>query len=212
MRVEGYDIYRHDRDASGGGVALYVNSSLPNHRRDDITDPQLEILGVVITPKHAKSFVILSWYRPPTPGVDTCSFEALTRLIKRIDSEGKEVILIGDINCDYKKPKDGNTRKLKLIYSGFQFEQLITDHTRVFSTTSSSGETRTTKTIIDHVATNRPSYISLAGVIKVGITDHYMVSCIRKLNAKSKIRKLQNKAEYRSFKNYDKEAFLSEDH
>ena len=37
-----------------------------------------------------------------------------------------------------------------------------------------------------------------------------MVCCIRKLNAKSKIRKLQNKAEYRSFKNYDKEAFLSD--
>ena len=142
--------------------------------------------------------------------MDTCSFEALTRLIKRIDSEGKEIILIGDTNCDYKKPKDGNTRKLKLIYSEFQFEQSITDHTRASSTTSSSGETRTTKTLIDHVATNRPSYISLAGVIKVGITDHYMVCCIRKLNAKSKIRKLQNKAEYRSFKNYDKEAFLSD--
>ena len=37
-----------------------------------------------------------------------------------------------------------------------------------------------------------------------------MVCCIRKLNAKSKIRKLQNKVEYRSFKNYDKEAFLSD--
>ena len=124
---------------------------------------------------------------------------------KRIDSEGKEVILIGDTNCDYKKPKDGNTRKLKLIHSEFQFEQ-----SRESSATSSSGETRTTKTLIDHVATNRPSHISLTGVVKVSITDHYMVCCIRKLYAKSKIRKLQNKVEYRSFKNFDKEAFLSD--
>ena len=54
VRVD--DIYRHDRDASGGGVALCVNSSLPHHRRDDTTDPQLEILGVEITPKTCKKF------------------------------------------------------------------------------------------------------------------------------------------------------------
>ena len=115
VRVDGYDIYRNDRDASGGGAALYVNSSLPHHRRDDVTDPQLEILGAEITPKHAKSFVILSWYHPPTPGVDTCSFEALTRLIKRIDSEGKEVILIGDTNCDWDYFEIGHTQR-KLFF------------------------------------------------------------------------------------------------
>ena len=43
--VMSYDIYRNDRDASVDGVALNVNSFLPYHQRDDITDPQLEILG-----------------------------------------------------------------------------------------------------------------------------------------------------------------------
>ena len=105
------------------------------------------------------------------------------------------MIVIGDTNCDYKKPKDGNTRKLKLICSEFQFEQLITDYTRVSSTVNPSGETRLTKTLIDHVSTNRPNYISLAGVIKVGTTDHYMAYCIRKLDAKSRIHMLQNRKE-----------------
>ncbi len=73
-----------------------------------------------------------------------------------------------------------------------------------------SGETRTTKTLIDHVSTNRPNYVPLAGVIKIGITDHYMVYCIQKLNTKSRTCKLQNKTEYRSLKNYDKKAFLSD--
>ena len=45
LMVMSYDIYRNDRDASVDGVALYVNSFLPYHQRDDITDPQLEILG-----------------------------------------------------------------------------------------------------------------------------------------------------------------------
>ena len=103
---------------------------------------------------------MLCWYRPPTEGTDASTFEALTKIIKNLDAEDKEIILVGDTNCDYKKPKDCNTRKLKLIYSGFQFEQLITDLTRVAATTcSKNGEISTSKTIIDHFSTNRPNFI-----------------------------------------------------
>lgn len=167
VSIEGYDIYRHDRNTSGGGVALYIKNTLPHHKRDDVKDPNLEIVGIELTPKHAKSYIVLCWYRPPTEGTDISTFEALTKLIKRLDAEGKEIILVGDTNSDYKKPKDCNTRKLKLIYSEFQFEQLITEFTRVATTTSSNGETSTTKTIIDHLSTNRPNFISNSGVIKL---------------------------------------------
>ena len=44
-----------------------------------------------------------------------------------------------------KKPKDRNTRRLKLLYSEFHFEQLIIDFTTVATKTSSSGGTSTTK-------------------------------------------------------------------
>ena len=118
-------------------------------------------------------------------GTDASTFEALTKIIKKLDEEGKEIILVGDTNCDYKKPKDCNTRKLKLIYSEFQFEQLITDFTRVAATTSSkNGEISTSKTIIDHFSTSRPNFISYSGVIKLGMTGHYMILGIRKLNSK----------------------------
>ena len=125
LRIDGYEIYRNDRDTSGGGVAMYVNNTLSHHRREDITDPKLEILGIEVTPKHAKAFVILCWYRPPTSDIDNFSFEALAKIIRKIDTESKEIILIGDTNCDFKSPKDGNSRKLKLIYSEFQFEQKL---------------------------------------------------------------------------------------
>ena len=208
VSIEGYDIYRHDRNTSGGGVALYIKNTLPHHKRDDVKDPNLEIVGIEITPKHAKSYIVLCWYRPPTEGTDVSTFEALTKLIKRLDAEGKEIILVGDTNSDYKKPKDCNTRKLKLIYSEFQFEQLITDFTRVATTTSSNGETSTTKTIIDHLSTNRPNFISNSGVIKIGMTDHYMIFGVRKLNAKLQVTRKQIKTEFRSMRNYDREAFL----
>ena len=111
-------------------------------------------------------------------------------------------------NCDYKKPKDCNRRKLKLLYSEFQFEQLITDFTRVATKTNSNGETNTTKTVIDHFSTNRPNFISCSGVIKIGTTDHYMVFRIRKLNANLSLIRKQIKTESRNMKNYNREAFL----
>ena len=186
VSIEGHDIYRHDRDTSRGGVAIYVNDALSHHKReDDIRDPNLEIIGIEITPKHAKSYIVLCWYPPPTEVTDVSTFEALTKIIKKLDAEGREIILVGDTNSDYKKPKDCNTRRLKLIYSEFQFEQLISDFTRVAATTrSNNGEISISKTIIDHFSTNRPNFILYSGVIKLSMTDHYMILGIRRLNAK----------------------------
>ena len=62
VSVEGYDIYRHDRDTSGGGVAIYVKDTLSHHKREGIRDPNLEIIGIEMTPKHAKSYIVLYLY------------------------------------------------------------------------------------------------------------------------------------------------------
>ena len=138
VSIDGYDIYRQDMDRLGGDVAIYAKDTLAHHKRDDIKNPNLDIIGIEIVPKHAKSYIVLCWYRPPTENTDVTNFEALTIIIKKLDTEGKEIILTGDTNCDYKKPKDCNTRKLKLLYSDFQFEQLVTDITRVATKTSST--------------------------------------------------------------------------
>ena len=103
VELEGFDIHRKDRDTNGGGVAIYVNSTISHNRRYDIDDPLLEIVAVEITPFHARSFIVICWYRPPTSGNDKKSFEALRNLLSAVDAEGKEIILIGDTNCDLKK-------------------------------------------------------------------------------------------------------------
>ena len=208
ISVDGYSIYRHDRNTSGGGVAIYIKDTLSHHKRDNINIPNLEIIGIEITPKHAKSFIVLSWYRPPTEGTDVPTFETLRELMQKLDAEEKEIILVGDTNCDYKKPKDCNTRKLKLIYSEFQFEQFITDFTRVSTTKSSNGETNTSKTVINHFFTNRPNFISEYGIIKTGMSDHYMIYGIRKLNARLHLTRKQIKTEFRCMRDYDQGAFL----
>ena len=205
--VEGFEINRKDGDVNGGGVAIYVNSGISHSRRYDIDDPLLEIVAVEITPLHARNFIVICWYRPPTPGNDKESFAALRNLLSAVDAEGKEFILIGDTNCDLKNRKDSCTKSIKSIYSELQFEQLINDYTRV-AAVEKDGAPYTSKTLIDHFATNRPNYILRANVLKLGMVDHYLIFAIRKINAKRLIDKQVKQVETRSLRNYDKQLFL----
>ena len=66
-------------------------------------------------------------------------------MISKIDQEGKECILTGDVNCDLFKSRDNDTKHLKRIYGMCHFKQLIAKSTRM---------TSDTRTIVDHIATN----------------------------------------------------------
>ena len=145
----------------------------------------------------------------PTPGNDKGSFEALRNLLSAVDAEGKEIILIGDTNCDLKNCKDGYTKSVKSIYSEFQFEQQIHDYTRV-ATQEKDGIQHSSKTLIDHFATNSPNYILRANVLKLGMVDHYLIFAVRKINAKRILDKQVKLVETRSLRNYDKQLFLDE--
>ena len=50
---------------------------------------------------------------------------------------------MGDTNCDLKKSKYVPTKKLKSVYIEFQFEQQITNYTRIAPTTNDHGATET---------------------------------------------------------------------
>ena len=67
-----------------------------------IISNKLELIELEFDPIHAKPFIIISWYRPPTSGADDVSFEYLRDLLKEADKEEKEIILIGDTNCHLK--------------------------------------------------------------------------------------------------------------
>ena len=55
------------------------------------------------------------------------SFTELEHNLKVLDSEGKEIILIGDTNCDQlcDDTKDTMCRLLKTPYKEYQFKQII---------------------------------------------------------------------------------------
>ena len=156
VNINGFNIFRNDRDVNGGGVAIYVKASLPEPKVG-IKSDNLEFISLEIAPKHAKSFLVVCWYTPPT--ADDAAFENLREVLKKLDKDSKEIILVGDTNCDLKNNQSSNTKKLTAIYSEYQLEKLIKSYTRVAVTTNERNEQNISKTLIDHFSTTSPKYI-----------------------------------------------------
>jgi hypothetical protein len=117
------------------------------------------------TKPKARPFIVNSWYRPPNSSQECLN--TYENLITQMDSENKEVILIGYFNCDWSlfanNEANAHTNILSEIMNTLQFERLIKEPTRV---------TATTKTLNDLAFTNKPELINGSGVIHLGLSDH----------------------------------------
>lgn len=195
VRVNGYSIERKDRNINGGGVALYIRENINYLIRKDLALSNLELIAIEILKPKVKSFIISTWYRPPDSKIDLLlDFE---NFLKIIDSEGKECLLVGDINCNFAlNSKDSLSPPLKFLYEAYQFSQLITEYTRV---------TNHSKTLIDHLITNEPENIKASGVLEIAISDHYLVYGVRKFQT---IKSNPKYIESRNMKNYDPCLFI----
>ena len=196
MNIRGYDIVRNDRNRNGGGVAIYIRSVINYQERHDLEDEHLEAITVEISKPKSKLFLINAWYRPPdTPFEKFANFEDC---LKKMDAENKEIILIGDYNCNW-DPNHSNrsaqTGKLKDLATRYQFEQLIKGHTRI---------TDNTATLLDLAFTNKPENIVGAEIEHVGISDHSLIYIQRKISISRKQPKIINT---RKYKNYKVDAF-----
>ena len=110
-------------------------------------------------------------------------------------SSGLELILMGDINIDYRSCS--NTKWLQLIQL-FDLNQLVKDFTRI---------TPLTATIIDHIYTSNPENIIECFVPSYAISDHFPVCFSRKVN--SKVAKTKHiLTTYRCFKHFNESSIL----
>ena len=162
----------------------------------------LEIICIEVELPKIKSFLVLAWYRPP--GDPVVSFDKLEKVLSFFDKEGKEIILLGDTNCDLtpkqaEQPIDKHSTHMLDLYELFSFKQLVEEPTRVTVTTSS---------IIDHIATTCARNIVKSGVHEVSMSDHYMVYCIRKFNGT--VDKDHKVIKTRKMKNFNEAAFLAD--
>ena len=96
--IPGYQHIRHDRSCTGGGVSIYIRDSIKFRHRSDIPAEELELICIEIEPPKSKSFILLAWYKPPSDLLNV--FNRLEIAISYLDEENKELILLGDTNCD----------------------------------------------------------------------------------------------------------------
>ena len=205
--IKGYRLYRKDRDCNGGGVAIYIKESRPEPKLKIISD-ELEVIVLEVSHSNfARSFHVICWYHPPTACIDYAIFEELEKILKRLESDEKEIILIGDTNCDFKNHKNANSKKLKSIYSEYQLEQLIKRYARVAITTTELGEQQVSKTLIDHFSSTNAKNIVEADVMEIGMVDHYLIYGIQKINAKRQKENIKKIVESRNLKKYDRIQF-----
>ena len=108
-QIEGYTFIGKSRSSGkGGGVGVYISTSVPFHRRTDLEDEVIECIWIEILFPKTKSFLIGIVYRPPDSSKHLCAdfnckFESM---LSTVSSEDKECILTGDINCNYLVPSD----------------------------------------------------------------------------------------------------------
>ena len=110
-----------------------------------------------------KPFLVLAWYRLSKYEHETMS--ELEVLLKTIENENKEIILIGDVNCNDLNIEDRNKviDHLRGLCRQFQMKQLIKFPTR---------STLTSQTLTYHFASDRPSHVIDSGVFTTGFRDH----------------------------------------
>ena len=116
---------------------------------------------------------MLSWYRPPNYKPN--AFEQIETVYQVLEAEGKEIIMLGDTNCNDDSEEDKNkiVKLLRSFYKTYQIKQLITNATT---------KTKNTQYIIDHFATNRPDVITKTGTTEIGFSDHDIIYGMRKIS------------------------------
>ena len=67
FHVDGYNIFRQDRNAFGGGLLFYISNKIPSRRRQDLCNFDMQgvecMIVEVILNKEKMMFILL--YKPP---------------------------------------------------------------------------------------------------------------------------------------------------
>ena len=177
--ISGYNFERRDREKIGGGVGVYIKSSIDYVRRMDLENDELEFICLEILPEHANSYFVCVLYRPPNSSkhLHKDFIETFDKNLSKIKNsyENKETIIIGNINCNYLLKHDNNPFKDLLLLNGFI--QTITAPTRIASDSES---------LIDVVLSNKPEVLVSNQVLSCALSDHQAIYCVRKTNNNKK--------------------------
>ena len=144
-----------------------------------------------------KPFIITTLYRPPG-GIPVAYFNDIDTPFGTIDCEDKEIIYLGDTNCDILDFANNDTKHLIKLLTKYNLTQMIKSPTHT---------TATTKTIIDHIITNRPESISKNGILAMSGVSDYDVIFLTKNMRLPKLKVPPKQLKVRNYKRFNLSAF-----
>ena len=143
-----------------------------------------------------RSIIVCVAYRPPNCPV-TCFMDDLAPNYLQALTHGKDVFLLGDLNCNMLKDIP-ESRALREFCTCLNLSQLITSPTRV---------TERSSPLIDVIMTSNSSLIIENGTLDAHLSDHYLVFSVLNL-------KIPKPAPVyitaRNYKNCDSNSFLKD--
>ncbi len=83
----------------GGGVAIYVRSTIPYTERNDLLVSNVEALCLEIRKPKSKALLMSTWYRPPSANIELLDF--FNDFLRKADDENKDIVITGDFNCNF---------------------------------------------------------------------------------------------------------------
>ena len=161
LHIPNYYIVRRDRTGKlGGGVVSYIHSSIKFSRLFDLDSTLPESLTIKINQPHSKPFITSAVYRPPnSPSTWNDQFSTYLQECRALNNE---LIILGDFNINLNSPNnkwDNLMRQHSLL-------QLINQPTRI---------QKNSQSLIDHVYVTDLAKISHSDVLKIGVSDHFLM-------------------------------------
>lgn len=194
LHIPGYSIVRADRTSRGGGIALYVHKSVKYSRI--LTSTNIEQLWISIFHK-GERYSVGVVYR--SPNCDYKLFvDQLEESVILCTLQGEKIICLGDINIDFLDIKSASTRYTLDMMHATGLSQIINEPTHI---------TATSQTLIDVIFCNNNSFTYSPKVGGLDLSDHELISC--KLHC-PKCHSEPFYYTYRSFKNFNMEAFTTD--
>jgi exonuclease III len=195
LHIDGFNFYRRDRESHGGGILIYFDTNLSINRRHDLESSAIESIWFELKYPNSKPILFCYIYRPPSSKADWLT--DFTNCLEQFETENKECIVFGDFNFDLLKDS-GYPKAWADHMLSFNFTQLVTKPTRVSANS---------KTLIDHVFTNRPQNITETNIPSYSVSDHYPICFTRKHMPSYSKGPVHKCITYRSLKYFNDEDF-----
>lgn len=203
LSIPSYSIIRRDADSNDPlhhGIAVYIHQSIQSvtRRRPDLESEEIEGVWLEVNPSAgAKSLFVCYLYRNGKSLITW--YDAFIRMMDKVSSISSNIILLGDFNLDLFNNHPGWNYTANL----FGLEQIIETYTRYDSVHDSY-------TLIDHIYVTNTETVISTDVPIVDFSDHNAVVCTLSHKVPKAKRNQHSYITYRSFKDFNEDAFLSD--